>query len=484
MNSSRWESTLNVTNRLTKLAGIVLASMICASCGVYAGGIDLQAQIDLVAHKGGGRVVVPAGRHVTGGLLLRSHVELHLEKGAILEGSPRTNDYPVVMLPFSEGSWMAVVMAVGATNVSITGEGEIFGNGTVFRKCAEKLPIGVCQEGLRPRGVFFANCHAVRLEDFTLRDAGCWGCVVQCCENVLIRKLKIDNHATYNNDGIDIEARNAVIADCDIDAGDDGVCLKSNNPEFVMENILVTNCVVRSHCVPLKIGTATHGVVRNVTFTNCRVEAPRRDFMIVQDGIRVPANRRVWCERDFPASDANESAAVSAIALECVDGGSVESVVCRNIIIDGGCYVPIFVRAHHRLCRANRIVRGNLNVMRNLLFENITGHSLSAVPSSVTGVADFRIQNVSFRNVRLVGRGGGENAVERTRFVPEKDHRTPSAGMFMQSLPAYGLWVRHVDGFSLDNVNFSLQKGTSDGRQPVVLDDVGYDVGSDKIAHF
>ena len=429
---------------------------------------DFQKDIDAAAERGGGRVVVPAGRHLTGGLVLRSNVELHLEEGAVLEGSTRTNDYPVVELPCSEGKWMAVVMAVGATNVAVTGEGEIFGNGTFFPRSK-----GPNQEGTRPRGLFFGNCRNVRLEGFGLRDTACWGCVVQCCEDVSIRGLRIDNHANANNDGIDIEARRVVIADCDIDAGDDGVCLKSNNPDFVVEDVLVTNVVARSHCVPFKIGTASHGIVRKVRFIGCRVEAPRRDYNIDRDPLVYrPHGWRLWSERDFPASRREEPAGFSGIALECVDGGMVEDVVCRDIVIDGGCYVPIFIRAGWRTNRSTGAPRGRHNVLRDILVENVVGRSLSSVPSSVTGIPGFRVQNVTFRNVHLVGRGGGNNEAERTRPVPELEGSTPWAGMFRKALPAYGLWARHVDGLSLENSSFSLEPGTSDRREMLVLDDV------------
>jgi len=438
---------------------------------------DFQSAIDAASAAGGGRVVVPPGRHLTKGLMLKSNVELHLAKGAVLEGSPRTNDYPVVVLPHSEGNWMAVVMAVGATNVAVTGEGEIFGNGSVFPR-GDWYPN---QEGDRPRGLFFGNCRNVRLEGFTLRDAACWGCVVQGCEQVEIRRLKIDSHCNHNNDGIDIEAKDVVIADCDVDAGDDAICLKSNDPDFVVENVLVTNCIVRSHCVPLKIGTATHGVVRNVTFAQCRIEAPRRCFSPSTNPLRFEPYflDRARCDL-FPGATCGEPAALSALAVECADGGAVTDIVFRDIVIDGGCYVPIFVRACERLRRWNGTPRGNLNVLRNVHFENVTGHSLSAVPSSVTGIPGFRVQDVCFRNVHLVGRGGGENADERNRPVPELEHKTPEAKNFGQALPACGLWVRHVDGLRLIDTDFSLQEGMSDRREKVVCDDCSDDIRKDE----
>ena len=425
---------------------------------------DYQAMIDTAAAKGGGRVVVSPGRHLTKGLVLKSNVELHLEKGAILEGSPKLEDYPVVELPCSEGEWRAVVMAVGATNVAVTGEGEIYGNGSVFPRVKREL-----QEGMRPRGLFFGNCRGVRLLDFSLRDSACWGCVVQCCDNVEIRRLKINNHVHYNNDGIDIEASNAVIEGCDISAGDDGICLKSNNPDFTMENVLVTNCTVRSHCVPIKLGTATHGIVRNVLITDCLIEAPLRDYSLNRSPLAFdPHNwREDWCSRDFPGSVPGEPAGFSALAIECVDGGLVENLTCRNIKIDGGCYVPIFVRAGKRMYRATGARRGNYNIMRNLLFENITGYSLSAVPSSVTGIPDFKIKDVTFRNVHLTGRGIGNYETLGETPPSELEGSTPGAGIFMQGRPAHGLWARHVDGLKLENTSFTL-----DSRDAVVLEDV------------
>ena len=425
----------------------------------------LQEAIDAAAAKGGGRVVVPSGRHLTKGLVLRSNVELHLEKGAVLEGSGKIEDYPVVKLPCSEGDWRAVVMSVGQTNVAVTGEGEIYGNGSVF-----KADFGPTRyEGMRPRGLFFGNCRGVRLEDFSLRDAACWGVVVQCCEDVAIRRLKIDNHANYNNDGIDIEARNAVIEGCDIDSGDDGICLKSNDPDFLMENVLVTNCIVRSFMSAIKLGTASHGVVRNVLVTDCRTSAPRRDHdAAASDPLRyAPANwRDGWAWRDYPCATEAEPAAMVALAVECVDGGLVEDFTFRGVEIDGGCYSPVLVRAGIRGPRATGAPRGRHNIMRRIAFEDIHGYALSGVPSIVTGVPRFRIKDVVFRNVHLTGRGVGNHAAFNELSVPEYEDHYPMGGMFLQAMPAYGLYARHVDGLVLEDADFA-----TDSRKAVVLED-------------
>ena len=448
---------------------MVIAVLVLTSLSLIGSG-TLQERIDRASAAGGGRVVVPPGRHLVGQVDLRSNVELHLEKGAVLEGKVGLENYRVTELPYSEGTWSAVVSAIGVTNVAITGEGEIFGNGTAW---PQPENYGGNQEGRRPRGVFFANCKDVRLRDFTLRDSACWGVVFKCCENVDVRRVKVDSHANANNDGIDVEAKNVVIADCDIDAGDDAVCLKSNNPDFVVENVLVTNVVARSHCNALKLGTASHGTMRNVLFVDCRTEAPRRDFI----DHRLGRNRR-WYEgnperiKKAPGARLNEPSGTSAICVENVDGGIVENITYRNIVANGS-RTPIFIRAGTRSGRSCGTPPSNKWIFRGVRIENVRGSALSGLTSSVTGVEGCRITNVVFKNVRLCCRGLGDDALRwKDKPVPEAAGGYPDAHMFGHALPAYGLYARHVDGLLLENCSFSLAEGSSDAREPVVMEDV------------
>jgi len=431
------------------------------------GALDIQSLIDEAAAHGGGRVVVPVGRHVVGQIDLKSNVELHLEKGALLEGKVGLENYRVTTLPYSEGTWSAVVSAIGVTNVAITGEGEIFGNGTAWPQPED---YGGNQEGRRPRGVFFADCRDVRLSDFTLRDSACWGVVFKCCENVDVRRLRIDNHANANNDGIDIEARNVVIADCDIDAGDDAVCLKSNNPDFVVENVLVSNVTARSHCNALKLGTASHGTMRNILFVDCWTDAPRRDFTDFRFGRKRPWYVNEDRTKTYPGVGADEPSGHSSIAVENVDGGVVENIAFRRIVANGSC-TPIFIRAGTRTGRSCGTPPSDKRIFRNILLEDIEGASLSHVASSITGVEGCRVKGVTLRNVRIVCRGGGDTAAERKRPVPEVAGKYPDAHMFGCILPAYGLFVRHVDDLAIENTTFALAPDTTDSRDAVVLDD-------------
>ena len=424
-----------------------------------------QDRIDAAAREGGGRVVVPSGRHLVGQLDLRSGVELHLEKGAVLEGRVGLEHYRVTTLPYSEGTWSAVVSAIGVTNVAITGSGEIYGNGSAW-----KLPenYGGNQEGQRPRGVFFADSRDIRLSDFTLRDSACWGVVFKCCSRVRVNAVTVDSHANANNDGFDIEASDVVIENCLVDSGDDAYCLKSNDPGFVVENVTVRNCIARSHCNGCKIGTATHGTIRNVLFENVRCEAPTRDFTDTRSGSanfgRPHFYRPELAHLPFGGG-------LAAVAIECVDGGTVEDVTARGIETSGF-IAPIFVRAGTRKGRACGTPPGTSYTFRRIRIENMRGRSETPVASSVSGVDGCLVRDVTLRNVDIVCPGADAETSRRARSMPVPDvsGRYPECTMFRPSpLPAFGLYVDRVDGIALDGVSFRLADGGADVRSPVVM---------------
>lgn len=440
------------------------AAAILLAAGVASGtGLDFQREIDAAYHAGGGWVVVPPGRHVTGSLLLKSNVELHLSEGAVLVGSDKGRDYITFKPKFSEGDLLGIVMADGATNVAITGKGEIFGDGARWLR---GKGVQHNTEGQRPRGIVFKGCTDIRLEDFTLRDAACWGCVFHCCDGVVARRVKIDSHANCNNDGFDIEAKNVLIEDCDVDSGDDAYVLKSNNRDFVVENVVVRNCIGRSTCNVFKIGTASHGTMRNVLFENCRAEASKRVFLDAE-GKDWFAEYRKKCWAG--ASDGQHS--LSAIAVECVDGGVVSNIVFRGIDATST-LVPIFVRGGTRRNRGNGIPPNDKHILSDVLIEDVCAKAESFVASSITGVEGCRPKNIVLKNVRVECKGGGRTAAEKTRVVPEFPESYPESRMFKCMLPAYGLYVRHVDGIRLEDTAFSLREGDSDERDAVVFDDV------------
>ena len=94
-------------------------------------------------------------------------------------------------------------------------------------------------------------------------------------------------------------------------------------------------------------------------------------------------------------------------------------------------------------------------------------------PASITGIPGHRVENVTLRNisVRYPGRGTkGMAYIGKYRYkdIPEQIDSYPEFHMFGE-LPAWGLFLRHVDGIAFDNVNFSL--AAPDYREMMVAED-------------
>ena len=406
-----------------------------------------QGEIDKAAANGGGRVIVPPGPHEVGQLNMRSGVELHLAEGAELLGLPCADRYAQLRLPCSEGDWGAVVFAHQVTNVAITGRGTIDARGGLW-------PHG----GFRPRGLFFSDSARIRLEDFEFRDSASWGVVFKRCDGVSVRRLTVSNHMNDNNDGIDVEAKNVVIADSSFDGGDDAICVKSNDPEFTVENVLVTNCLASSHCNGLKLGTASHGTMRNVRFVDCRTACPRRNY-VYREGPEKGRMAYWWRSGDeFPLG-----IGVGAINVECVDGGAVEDVLFENIDVYGF-EVPIFIRGGVRRRRSTGVPPSRRRILRNITIRNVRGAACGALASTISGAAGCEPKNVRLENVDIVCRGC--SADRRATCEPSAlyDGFYPDADMFrFMKLPAYGLYVDRAE-VALERVSFPLRPGDADVR--------------------
>lgn len=420
-------------------AGVVAAKDVdITDRGAVAGApalatVAIQGAIDEVAAAGGGTVIVPGGVFMSAPLQLRSHVTLRLERGAVLRCSSD---------PADSRRARGFISSDGCEDVGLEGAGTIDGNGKVFEQ-RDSAPG-------RPLLLSFRNSKHVVVRDVTLRNAATWACRLQGCDGVRITGLRIHSHENYNNDGIDIDSRNVVISDCLIDCDDDAICFKSDSAAFC-ENVTVTNCVIATNCNAIKMGTSSVGGFRNITVSNCVVRAASED------------HRRKWKTRI--EGIALDTTAETGIALECVDGGTLEQVTITNITMTG-IQTPIFLRLGHRRNAPGRL--------RNVVISNITATTESLLPSLIVGIPGHRVEGVMLRDIIVDVLGNG-TAAHAARTVPEKEKEYPLNRMFGHSLPAYGLYVRHAAGVTLDNVRFNLRH--PDARPAVVLDDVhGFDL--------
>ena len=396
----------------------------------------LQMAIDTCAKTGGGEVTVPPGTYITGTIYLRSNVELHLCRGSIIRGSYRNpEDYPT----------RSLIVADSIENAGISGSGIIDGNARhpEFQKNYR------LNDGKRPYAIYYKDCKRMSLRDIEVRDAAGWTIRLFHCDGVIVDGISIFSLSMGNNDGIDVDARNVNITNCHIECDDDGICLKSDDPNFMVENITVTNCIIASNCNPIKFGTASWAGFRNITFSNCV--------------IRPTTESNIWdWSKEYRHIAPKTHTGLSGIAIESVDGGIIEQVTFNNISMEG-IITPIFICLNHRRMNQHS---GQSGIIRNLLFSNITAKAEGIIPTLIAGTPTGRITDITLRDI-TVEHAGGEKAM--TKSLPENLKGYPENRMYGKENPAGGLYIRHADNILIEN--FRIRQRNTDERPSVFLDD-------------
>ena len=258
--------------------------------------------IEAASAAGGGRVIVPEGEWRTGTVELKSGVEFHLVKGAVLKGSDRQADYnaddafPENFHSVGE-EWSGghLILGYKVENVAITGEGVIDGNGGAFFGDTQ-------EEGWFPHYKYGIKLHpldrnwfrpgpmvacflskSIRLEGVTLRNTPCWTAHFRCCEGLTANGVTIDaDREIANSDGFSIDCtRDVHIANCVIKTGDDGFAIRAScklhAAEHPCENIRIENCDIWSCCLGVRFGVGT-GTIRDVSFDNCHFHESASGF--------------------------------------------------------------------------------------------------------------------------------------------------------------------------------------------------------------
>ena len=419
------------TIRMTLVGAIALVSALAGAetVRVTVGGADiggLQDKIDSVAAQGGGVVRVEAGEHEIRPIRLRSGVTLELADGARLLASTNLEDYV---------GYRAVVDADCVTNVALVGRGTIDGRGRHFR---EPKPLPGAAQPTVPMLLRFHRCKDVRIEGVTYRQSGSWGMHLRNCDGVVVRGVTCFNHNNRQNDGIDIESRNVLIEDCDIDADDDAIAVKAESDrEFAVTNVVIRNCRLASMAYPFKIGTGSYADVRDVLVENCSFPRTKMNH-------RFP-----WSKLSVGIT--NDISGICGIGIQCVDGGRLENVTVRNVDIEGY-NVPISMR----LGRRHDPAPGKATFLRKVLVENVTAVAEGPTASSIVGSRGLDIEDVTLRNVRLTLTGGATAADVSEVFPNEKGY--PGPAMFKSILPVCGLYTNHVQDVRLENVNFRFAR--------------------------
>lgn len=406
----------------------------------------IQAAIQACAASGGGRVVIGPGRFVSGTLILRSHVELHLERGATLLGSTDISHYPETpsVLSFYGEEWVkqSLIYGEGLVDVGLSGHGTIDGRGAAFQVDTKKKPDRYRN---RPYLIRFVSCRNLSVRDLHLRNSAMWMQHYLGCEEVLISGLRVWNHCNKNNDMMDIDGcRNVVITGCIGDTDDDGLTLKSTST-LPCENITISDCILSSHCNALKMGTESTGGFRNIVVRNCVIKPSARQEVIY----------------GLPKG-------ISGISLEIVDGGRMENIQLSGLVIEGP-EVPLFIRLGNRARpHAKGAPTPGVGSMEGIIIRDVQARGAGTTGCSFSGIPGHPARNIRVSGLQLQFKGGVRGA-QVPAEVPEHETLYPEATMFGM-LPASVIYLRHLEDIVLEDVQVEFLD--TDERPHLVAEDV------------
>jgi polygalacturonase len=478
----------------------------------------INKAIEAAAAAGGGTVQFPAGTYLSFSIRLKSHITLHLDQGCVIVAAAEAPGFGAYD-PAEPNEWgdkfqyqnfghshfhNSLIWGDSLEDVAITGPGLINGkalprqNGDVGRGSGPNGNRGGDFAGLPPlpkaappppsvgfsargrggnKSIALVNCRNVILRDFSVLQGGWFALLATGVDNLTVDNLKVDT----NRDGFNFDScRNVRVSNCTVNAiNDDGICLKSSyalGTPRACENITITGCQVsgydtgsfldgtfkktQEHAVDrdgptgrIKFGTESYGGFKNITISNCVFDRSR------------------------------------GLALEAVDGGTIEDVTITNIAMRNICNSAIFIRLGSRA----RGPEGTpVGVIRRVTISHVIASDVDArFPILIAGVPGHPVEDVHLSDIRVVYRGGlslDDAAKQPVGIVnqffirgpglsgprdpynpPEQEKAYPEPSMF-GLLPAYGVYARHAKGLAFRDVELSFAQ--DDTRPAVVLDDV------------
>ncbi len=447
--------------------------------------------IEACTKSGGGRVVVPQGIWLTGPIQLKSNVDLHLERGAVIQFSSRLEDYPLVRTTW-EGSpavrRMSPIYGAQLENISITGDGVLDGAGDAWRMVkkskltdsewkklvasggivdrfgdtwwpsAEAMngaalvrgldkrgaPIeeyAAAREYLRPVLLSFIDCKRVLLDGPTFQNSPAWNIHPLMCEDLVIRNVTALNPwYSQNGDGLDLDScRRAVVYNCRFDVGDDAICLKSGRDEYgrkrgrPCEEIVISDCVVYHGHGGFTVGSEMSGGVRNVVVRRCT-------FLGTDLGLRFKTTRgrggvveKIWISdivmKDIPTDAIGFNMYYGGGSPVPEPNGPAESSSRAQVAVSEGTprFEDIFLK--NIICHgAQRAV-----YIEGLPEMPIRGIELENVQISArTGVVCVDAERIKLTNLQITPMGGPVISIRDSREVTIDKARAGSASVFLR----------------------------------------------------
>ncbi len=463
--------------------------------GVTVDSEAINKAISAAAAEGGGTVYLPAGTYLSFSIRLKSNITLRLGDGATLvagdpaEGQGRydaaePNEWDLYQ-DYGHSHWQnSLIWGIGVENVAILGPGRIDGKGLTRRGPGPRRPSqpgdvpltlgseseaeralataerrqrateagtraaagqpdsALRMDGQANKAIALKLCRNVTLRDLTIYRGGHFAILNTGVEQLTIDNLRIDT----NRDGINVDScRNVRISNTIVNSpNDDAIVLKSSlalGYARPTENVTITNCQVSG----FDLGTTLDG-----TFGRTQERAPDRDGPTGRIKLGTESNGGF---RNIAISNCTFERS-RGLAIETVDGGLLEDVVVTNLAMRDIVSSPLFIRLGNR---ARGPEGTKVADLRRVTISNVS--VVNADPryaSIVSGIPGHPIQDVQLSNIKIVYQGGGTK--EDAALDPQElETAYPEPSMF-GTLPAFGLFARHVKNLTLSNVELSFAK--------------------------
>jgi len=395
--------------------------------------LAFAAAIQACAEAGGGQVVVPTGRFLTGAIHLRSNMDLHIDANATVLFSTDTRDYPIVFTRY-EGlelmNYSPLIYAFGETNIAITGSGTLDGQGSnehwwswsggerfgwkdgmpnqraarlaLAQMAEDNVPVEqrVFGDGhyLRPNLIQIYNCENVLIAGVKLRNSPCWNIHPVQCRNVIVRGVDVFGHGP-NNDGCDPESVDLMlIEDCTFDTGDDCIAIKSGRNADgrrlarAAQNILIRGCRMKDGHGGVVIGSEISGGVRWVFAESCRMDSPDLWYALrfKNNAMRGGVLENIYA-RDISVGQVGKAVITCDFNYEEGANGAFKPVL-RHVVIER-------LTADHalRVLDSQGLPGAPVSdiVLRNCRFDGVTEKSI------VAQTDDLRLENVRVNGVKV-----------------------------------------------------------------------------------
>ncbi len=431
----------------------------------------VQKAIEKCSADGGGIVRFDGGRYVLSTVFLKSNVTIEITETATVLGSlnfydycpDEKVDYPLYQDASHSFFHCSMFVAEGCENIKIIGKGTVD-----MRSVWDEKDVRIMSH----RGakcIALKNCKNVEISGLSIHNATDLAVYFAGCENVDVFGLKIRVYI----DGISPDnSKNVRIHDCDVEAGDDAIVFKSSytlNRLDICKNIRVWNCKLKSRCCAVKFGTETNGGFEDIIVENIDIRETR----------------------------------ITGLAIESVDGAILDGITIRNVKMRN-VNAPIFIHVGRRMRGPSGRALGKI---KNITLENITAdgpyEEYEIVPwnyfsykagdikqnpkafglaagfdgtnevddwqmtSNICGLKESPLENITLKNVHLKLDGGVQ---EYNRNVPEDAQDYPEVYVYGRLLPAKGIYFRHIEGLTLDNVTVETYR--EDVREDFVFENV------------